>query len=138
VAPALYGLFLGILFFGVDKFAPQPGGAIVLWTVFGAQLAWGARICWRRTGLPFATAAMLTGATISASLVLLAAMGHPFPNLEPSSWVFYGAGAALGVVFLFIESRVNRAKWQAWARHIRTTSARDVFTARHIPRLRDS
>jgi hypothetical protein len=80
---------------------------------------------------------MTTGAVMSGCLVVLAAMGQPFPHLDASSWVLYAGGAALGVFFLLVESRVNRAKWQAWARHGRTTSAWDILTARHIPRLRD-
>ena len=137
MAASLYGAFLGIAFFVFTKLVPQPIGSVILWTLFTVQLSWGALMCWRRTGLPFVTAAQIAGAIISASLVVLAVIGHPYPAWSVESWVLFAAAALLGPVFLLIESRVNRVKWQQWAHHMERQTVWDIVTARHIPQLRD-
>ena len=101
------------------------------------QLSCGAVTCWRRTGLPFASAALVTGAVMSLCLVVLAAMGHPFPDLAPESWVLFGGGCVSGPLFLLIESRVNRAKWKQWARYMEQKNVWDIVTGRHIPQMRN-
>ncbi|MEX2271781.1 MAG: hypothetical protein WD690_09935 [Vicinamibacterales bacterium] len=112
-------------------------GAIILWSFFSIQLSWVALTCWRRTGLPFATAGMACGAVMSMSLVVLAVMGQPFPDLAPESWVLFGASALLAPLFLLIESRVNHAKWQEWSRYMEHKNVWDIITGRHIPQIRD-
>lgn len=138
MAAVLYGILLGTVMFVLARFAPQPAGAIVFWSLIGMQLAAGARMCWRRTGLPFATAAMIDGALIAGGLVILALMGQPFPRLAPASWVLVACAAASGTLFLFIESRVSQEKWSAWARHMEHGSLWHMLTGRHIPDLRES
>lgn len=96
MASGLYGVLFGIVMVGLTKVVPQPMGAIILWSLICLQLAWGALTCWRRTGLPFASAAMLNGSLMSAGVVTLAFMGQPFPNLAPTSWVLFGCGVAIG------------------------------------------
>jgi len=137
MAPALYGMLFGIAFFVFSRLVPQPMGAVILWSVIAIQLSLLAGTCWRRTGLPFASAAMFHGAVTSLCLVVLALMGQPFPNLTAGSWVFFGGEALVGPVFLLVESRVNGVKWSKWARHMERTSAWDIFTGRHIPDLRN-
>jgi hypothetical protein len=126
-----------IALFVFTRLAPQPTGSVILWGFFSVQLSWGAVTCWRRTGLPFASAAMVTAAVMSLCFVVLAAMGHAFPDFVPESWVLIGGGVLLGPLFLLIESRVNRAKWQQWARYMEHKNAWDIFTMRHIPNLRN-
>jgi hypothetical protein len=137
MAATAYGFFIGIVFFVLSDLIAQPLGSLVFWSVVGIQLSWAAVTCWRRTGLPFATASMASGAVTSGCLVVLAAMGSPFPNLAPESWVFFAGATALGPLFLFIESRVNPSRWKQWAQHMERTKAWDMFTGRHIPQLRD-
>jgi len=138
MASMQYGALLGVVIVVLTKLAPQPAGAIILWSLFCIQLAWGALICWRRTGLPFATAAMINGSVMSAGLVVLALIGQPFPNLAQASWVLFGCGAAVGPLFLLIESRVNPEKWRDWKRHMETKTVWHILTGRHIPDLRKS
>jgi hypothetical protein len=122
VAASLYGVLIGIALFVFTKLVPQPIGSIILWALFAMQLSWGAVICWRRTGLPFVTAAFIEGAIVSACAVILAGIGHPFPAW-PVEWLMLFAGAGvLAPVLLFIESRVNRVKWQQWAHRTSTSS----------------
>ena len=118
------------------KITPQPAGAILFWSFICIQLAWVALTCWRRTGLPFATAAMINGSVVSAGLVVVALLGQPFPNLAPASWVLFSGGAVTGPLLLFIESRVNREKWQEWGRQMEHKTLWHVLTGRHIPDLR--
>lgn len=136
MASGLYGALLGAVMFVLTTFAPQPSGAIIVWSLICVQLTWSALTCWRRTGLPFATAAMINGAVVSAGVVAVAFMGQPFPNLAPASWVFFGGGAAIGPVFLLIESRVNEPKWQEWRRQAEHQTLWHILTGRHIPELR--
>jgi len=119
------------------RLMPQPMGSVIYWGFFSVQLSWFAVTCWRRTGLPFASAALVTGAVMSICLVVLAAIGHPFPDLLPESWVLLGGGFVLGPLFLLIESRVNRVKWKQWARHMEHRNVWDIVTGRHIPQLRN-
>jgi len=136
MASGLYGALLGIVMVVLTKVAPQPAGAVMFWSLICVQMALVAMTCWRRTGLPFATAAMINGSVVSAGLVVLALIGQPFPNLAPASWVLFGCEAAIGPVFLVIESRVNHEKWQAWARHMEGQTLWHVVAGRHIPDLR--
>ena len=67
-AAALYGVLLVVVFEVFTKRLPQPTGSISMLGLFTAQLTWITAICWRRTGLPYATASMAVptheGATI--------------------------------------------------------------------------
>lgn len=138
MASAMYGVVIGIGSVVFTRLTRQPIGSIIFWGFVSVQLSWGAVTCWRRTGLPFATAAMAAGAVMSICLGVLAAMGHPFPDLAPVSWVLFCGGAVVGPLFLLIESRVNRDKWQQWARHMEHRNVWDILTWRHIPFLRNS
>ncbi len=133
---AAYGFFLGLgsLFFIGG--APQPAGSIIWWGFFALQLTWGSAVCWRRTGLPFATAAMAIGAVTSGLLTVLAAFGNVFPDLPFRWWVPVGFGLVSAPVCLFAESRVHRAKWNQCVDYMERKNAWDIFTVRHIPNLR--
>src|SRR6266542_6007357 len=87
MASAMYGVVIGIGSVVFTRLMPQPMGSIIYWGFFSVQLSCGAVTCWRRTGLAFASAAMVNGAVMSICLVVLAAMGHLFPDLGPASWV---------------------------------------------------
>lgn len=137
MAAVLYGVTIGIAFFVLTKLVPQPTGSIILWAFFSVQLSWGALICWRRTALPFVSAALVTGAVVSTCLFILAIIGRPYPTWPPESFVLFASGVVLGPLFLFIESRVNRTKWKQWAHHLERQSVWDIVIGRHIPRLRD-
>jgi hypothetical protein len=76
MASGLYGVLLGIVMVVLTTLAPQPAGAIIFWSLICIQLSWCAVICWRRTDLPFASAAMINGSVMSAGLVVLALMGQ--------------------------------------------------------------
>ena len=137
MAAGLYGGIIGIAFLLFTTLVPQPTGSVILWTFFSVQLSWGALTCWRRTGLPFASAALVTGAVLSTCLLILAVIGRPYPTWPPESFVLFAGGVVLGPLFLFIESRVNRAKWKQWAHHMERQSVWDIVIGRHIPQLRD-
>jgi hypothetical protein len=135
---AVYGFFLGV---GAVLFiwtAPQPVGSILWWGFFAGQLTWGAALCWRRTGLPFATGAMAIAGATSGMLAALAAAGRVFPDLPRAWWPLVGAGLLLGPLLLLIESRLHRAKWIQWKRYMERKSAWEILMGRHIPELRDS
>lgn len=137
MAAGFYGVLVGIASLVCFRWLPQPIGAVVFWGATAIQLGIGARVCWRRTGLPFASAAMANGAMLAACLVILAFMGQPFPNLAPASWVLFGSGALMGPIFLWIESRVHQTKWAEWRRHMENKGVWDVLMFRHLPHLRD-
>ena len=137
MASALYGTLIGIALLVFTRLVPQPAGSVILWGFFSVHLSWVAVTCWRRTGLPFASAALVTGAVMSLCLVVLAAMGHSFPDLAPESWVLFAGGCVIGPLFLLIESRVNRAKWQQWARFMGQKNVWDIVIGRHIPQIRN-
>jgi len=137
MASAVYGAFIGLAFLVFTRLVPQPVGSVLFWGVVSLQLSWFAITCWRRTGLPFVTAAGVTGAAVAMSFLVLGVFGHPFPGVGPEAWVPLAGVLVLGPLFLFIESRVNRAKWKQWAEHMAQRSAWDIVTGRHIPQLRD-
>src|SRR5471032_1568641 len=111
---AAYGFLLGIGFVLISRVAPQPAGSIVWWSLLAVQLTRGSTICWRRTGLPFASAAMAIGAVESSLLAALAAAGHIFPDLPSAWWVPMGVLMISVPLCLFVESRVHRAQWARW------------------------
>lgn len=133
---ALYGVTLGVVTFVFTKVAPQPAGAITFWSLSCLQLAWIGLTCFRRTGLPFLTAALINGSVLSAGMVAIAGIGQPYPNLGPATWVLFGCGAATGPLFLVIESRVNRERWRELRRHMEGKTILDILTGRHFPDLR--
>lgn len=137
-ASALYGLVMGIAAFLFMRAMPQPTGSIILWGFIAGELSWGAIVCWRRTGLPFATTAMIVGAMSSAVLAVLAAAGHVFPDLPFTWWALVVLSLVSGPLLLLVESRVNRARWKRWAEFMEGKSLWDVVTGRHVPFLRDS
>lgn len=135
---AVYGLFLGLGALLFMRAAPQPIGSILWWGFFAGQLTWGTTLCWRRTGLPFATGAIAAPAGTSGMLAVLAAAGHVFPNLPTASWVLVGAGFLSAPLLFLIESRVHRAKWMQWKQYMERKNAWDILTGQHIPELRNS
>jgi hypothetical protein len=135
-AAAQFGLLLAVTTVVATEVAPQPHGSIILWSFFTVQLAWAARVCWRRTGLPYATAAMGEGAVVSALLAVLAATGLVFPNFPATLWAVLVLSLAAGPILLWIESRKNPAQWRAWKNYMERVSLWDVVTMRHIPKLR--
>lgn len=135
---AVYGLVRGVGSVLLTRIAPQPIGSILWWGVLAGQLTWGAALCWRRTALPFATAAMAIGAATSAILTTLAVTGRVFPDLGRGWWVLVGLGFVAGPLCLLVESRLHRAKWLQWGRYMERKNAWDIFTGLHIPDLGDS
>ena len=134
---SIYGFFLGVGALLFIRMAPQPFGSILWWGFFAGQLTWGAALCWRRTGLPFATAAMAEGAAASGMLAALAAAGHVFPDLPRGWWAPVGAALLSGPLLLLTESRVHRAKWIQWRQYMEPKNAWDILVGRHIPESRD-
>lgn len=134
----VYGSFLGIAAVLFVQAAPQPLGSILWWGFFACQLTWVAAVCWRRTALPFATAAMALAATASGTLAALALAGHVFPDLPGAWWAPVGGGLLSGPLLLLIESRVHQEKWMRWKHYMERKSAWDILSGRHIPELPDS
>jgi hypothetical protein len=137
MAAAHYGLLLSVAIFVMTQLMPQPAGSVILFGFFAVQLSWGAVTCWRRTGLPFATAALVNAAVMSLCLVVLEASGHPFRALAPASWVLYVGGVITTALLIWIESRVNQPKWKEWSRLMEHKNVWDIVTGRHFPELRD-
>ncbi len=137
-ASAVYGMVLGLVFVLMTKFAPQPTSAVIWWSFFAVQLGIGARLCWRRTALPYATAAMTVGSVTSALLAVLASLGRVYPDLPPAWWPVIGTAMVAGPVLLMVESRVNRVRCNQWRAFMQRSSAWDVLWGRHIPDLRRS
>lgn len=133
----MYGLFLGLSFVVLYQVAPQPGGALVWWSLNAVQLIRGAQMTWRRTRLPFATGAMLAAAVASVLICWATILGHHFPWL-PLRWaVPVYALAATGPLCFVIESRVHRRQWRAWGTFMEDKGFVDVLLGRHIPDLRN-
>lgn len=132
---AVYGFFLGVGALLFIQLAPQPLGSILWWGGFATQLTWAAALCWRRTRLPFATAAMAIAAASSGMLTGLAIAGHVFPDLPQSWWAPVGGGLLSSPLLLLIESRVHRGKWLQWKRYMERKNAWDILRGRHIPEL---
>jgi hypothetical protein len=135
MAPVMFGALIGVTFAALSRLQP-PLGAIVFWGVATFLLVRHAVIGWRRMRLPFALAADLHAASISLALVILAIMGQPFPDLSPTSWVFFAIGASVSPILVLIESRVHAAEWRAWGRYMEQKTVWDIVAARHIPDLR--
>lgn len=135
---AIYGFFLGVGAVLFLQAAPQPAGSILCWGFLAGQLTWSATVCWRRTRLPFATAAMAVAGVTSALLAVLAAVGSVFPDLPPMWLAPVGGGLLASPLLLVIESRVHRTRWAQWKEHMHRKTAWEIFTGRHIPDLRGS
>lgn len=138
MAGANYALFLVFAILVFRELMPQPAGSIILFGLFSVQLSWSAIICWRRTGLPFVTAALVHGAVMSVCLAVLAAMGRPFREMSAESWVLFVGASVTGPLLIHIESRVNKPKMNACREYMMEhKNVWAILTGRHIPQLRD-
>lgn len=136
VGSAMYGCVLALGFFLATKIAPQPAGSVLWWGVLTIQLGIAARLCWRRTALPFVTAAMTIAAAGCALLATLAAAGMVYPDLPAAWWPLVGAGMVASPTLVLVESRVSRARWDRWRVSMQRCSLWDILRGRHIPNLR--
>lgn len=132
----MLGLLLALAGALLDLLAPQPAGWAVYWALIAAQLAWAARTCWRRTGLPYATAAMVVAGAMSAVLAGMATAGHLFPELARAWWWPLVLAGIAGPVLLQVESRAHPAEWRQWGAFMAESTLWDILTMRHIPDLR--
>jgi hypothetical protein len=130
---ASYGFLFGIAFVILARVAPQPAGSIVLWLLVAIHLACGSVVCWRRTALPCATAAIAINSATSSGFAVLAALGQVYPDIAPEYLVLAGLGVLSGAVLFFVESRLNRDKWARWKQHAARQTLWDILTVRHIP-----
>jgi hypothetical protein len=132
-----YGLFVGFTSFVFTKLLPQPAGSIILFGFWSLQLSSGAVTYWRRTGLPFMTAAMVHGAVMSLCLAVLAAIGRPFHDMTMQSWVLFVGAAISGMLLTHIESRINTSRVKQCTEFLEGKTVWDILIGRHIPQLRD-
>jgi len=130
-----YGVFVGVMTVVFMRVMPQPLGAMIYWSLLALQGTSFAIVCWHRTRLPFATAALAGLAAISSCVFVLGAAGYPFPNLPEASWIPLGLGIVAAGILMWVESRVNADKWRVWRQRGDTASLWDVLLGRHIPRL---
>jgi hypothetical protein len=139
-AAAQFGLLLGVAIVAVSEVAPQPVGWVVFCTVWAMAGTWSAVICWRRTGLPYATASMVEGAFTMALLAVLAATGRVLPGVAPPiGWfIVHALSVVAGTLLLWVESKKNPERWRAWRDYVERVTLWDVLRGRHIPDLRSS
>jgi hypothetical protein len=136
-AAGTYGFALGTATVILGSLAPQPGGSVALWTVLAFDLLTAAAVTWRRTGMPFATASMVSGAAQLGLMAWLAFHGHRLLDMSADRLVAFGLWIAVGVALLYLESLVNKEKWQIWKDHTERVSFWGMLLMRHIPQLRN-
>jgi hypothetical protein len=137
VGAAVYGLLGGVWMFMLGRVAPQSAGSVVLWGGYAVYGVWGGITLWRRTGLPFATAAVFL-ATAIALLMALAIAGWPFPQRPPGWLTPVTALLLLLPILLVVESRVHPGQWAQWKAYAEDKNAWDILLGRHVPYLRDT
>ena len=131
-----YGLVLGLVMICLTMIAPQPIGSVIFWLALSIQLSFGTVQLWRRTGLPFATSAMIIGALVSFFLSWAYSRGYELFSL-PLAWgIIVWLSIIAGPLLLFVESRVNPEKWKVWREASENSSVWDMLLGRHIPQLR--
>jgi len=138
MAGANYGVFLAFAILVFRILVPQPAGSVILYGLFSVQLSWGAIVWWRRTGLPFMTAALVHGAVMCVCLAVLAAIGRPFQEMSAEAWVLIVGASVTTPLLIHIESRVNKSKVKVCREHMMEhKNVWAILTLRHIPQLRD-
>lgn len=137
---ALYGLLFGVVMFLLGDVAPQPAGSLVLWGGLALHGSWGARVLWRRTRLPFATAAVLVAVLLSLTFASASLEGYTLATPpQDLRWVVTIVGLALlSPVLLFVESKAHAAEWARWKEFMEDKTAWDILLGRHVPDLRRS
>ncbi len=132
----IYGAVGGLTFGALYSSAPTSVLALAIAAV-GVHMAWGARLCWRRTGLPLTSSAIAFGALVMGIAAVCTAGGHRFFLDWPPGWL----GAAIvawggGMSCILAEPRVHPREWAAWKRYMSDMSALDILLGRHFPDLR--
>lgn len=131
-----YGLLGGLIMAYLIRFAPQPLGSIVLWSLLTVQLSVGAARMWQRMRLPLVTTALALGAVGTLLHLGLSLFGYTF-LATPLGWriVFWLLALPIPISF-YIEARLHPQQWAAWEAVIRDSTVWDILLLRHIPDLR--
>ena len=112
-------------------------GYFVFWGLIFAQNAVGAVLIWRRTGLPYRTAALAIGAAASGLLLALSIGGGQLPLL-PLAWIaVLGVLVAVALFCMRAEKRVHPKEWAEIKARTKKTSAWEMILFRHVPVLRE-
>lgn len=140
MAGVKYGLFLSLLIFALDTWAPQPAGSIVLWTALSVQAVLGLWIVWRRLRLPWFSAGAIAALLVSLAMIPISARGLNLATIatEMPLLVVVAIWSAVLVVPLSIgaESLRDSPEWRAWSARVERATLWDMITFRHVPSIR--
>ena len=136
MAGSLYGVFVGavIVFFTIAL--PEPLGWAICWSIFAVQLAVGAVVVWRRTGLHAMTCSFVWASGIAAVFAIACSRGMTFEDVLRRDPLLLVASISVAAALMFSERWWHPAAWAQFKRKADDSSVFDILTFRHIPDLR--
>lgn len=134
------GLFFVAMMFVLGRWAPQPAGSVVLWSLFSAGSAVGAWVVWRRLRLPWFTLGLIIALLVSVAMIPISARGLDLATIAdalplPAAIAIW---SALAIVPLSagLESLRESPEWRAWAARTERATLLEMLTFRHVPAVR--
>lgn len=139
MAGVKYGLFLALLMFALGEWAPQPTGAIVLWTALSVQAVLGLWITWRRRRLPWFSAGAIAALLVCLAMIPVSARGLNLATIatELPLLVVVAIWSAVLFVPLSIGAKSLRdsPEWRAWSTRVERATLWEMITFRHVPNI---
>jgi hypothetical protein len=134
-----YGLFFGSLIFAVTEWAPQPAGAIALWTMLAVLMVSSLWITWRRLRLPWFAAGSVAALLVSLAMIPISARGLNLATIAaelPLAEVAAIWSATLFVpLSIGLESLRASPEWRAWSAATERATLWQMITFQHVPNV---
>jgi hypothetical protein len=134
-----FGLCFGIVMAALTRWAPQPAGSVVFWTIMGAQSVLSLWIVWRRLRLPWFTIGGVAALLTSLAMIPISARGLNLATIATE--LPLGLVAAVWSALLFVplsvglEALRDSPEWRAWAARTKGATLWEMITFRHVPNV---
>jgi hypothetical protein len=136
---AYYGVVFAVLMFVLGRWAPQPAGSIVLWSLLSAHVAFTLWIMWYRLRLPWYSAGCVAALLASLTMIPVSARGLDLATMvtELPLPIVVAIWSAILFVPLAIglESLRDSPEWRALSEQTKRASLWEMIRFRHVPQI---
>jgi hypothetical protein len=136
---AYYGVAFAVLMFVLGRWAPQPAGSIVLWSMLSAQVALTLWIIWHRLRLPWYSAGGVAALLASLAMIPVSARGLDLATMVTALPLPIVVGIWSAILFvplaIGLESLRDSPEWRALSAQTKRASLWEMITLGHVPHI---